>query len=91
MDLTAKFFRALYLQYRLDTVHGTHVVTLATSPCWIGSSLGAIARQTSEQPPSRADNPASPSPRVEISCPASRSSSAMCSRWLVPGRRRTGM
>jgi hypothetical protein len=59
MDLTVKFFRALYPQYRLEAVQGTYVVTLATSPCWIGPSLGAIARQISEQPPSPAHNPAS--------------------------------
>jgi hypothetical protein len=59
MDLTAKFFRALYPQFRLDNMHGTYVVTLATNPCWIGPSLGAIARQISEQLATSAHYPAS--------------------------------
>ena len=47
-DLTAVIFRALYREYRLLTIGGTHVVVPANTLILTGDSLGAIARQISE-------------------------------------------
>ena len=47
-DLAEQLFRALYPQYQLSTVGGMHVVVPRGTPCFVGPSLGAIARQISE-------------------------------------------
>ena len=47
-DLTPRVFRALYGEFELRTVEGTHVVVPAGTPWFAGRSLGEIARQMSE-------------------------------------------
>ena len=47
-DLPARVFRALYQAYDLRPVAGIHVAVPKGSPCFTGSSLGAIARQISD-------------------------------------------
>ena len=56
-DLTARVFRALYAQFDLHTVGGTHIAVPKGSCCFAGPSLGEIARQISDHehpdPPAR--------------------------------------
>jgi hypothetical protein len=47
-DLTLRVFRALYAEFDLHTVGGTHVVVPRGTPWFAGHSLGEIARQISE-------------------------------------------
>jgi hypothetical protein len=47
-DLTSRIFRALYTEFDLRTVGGTHVVVPRGTPWFAGRSLGEIARQISE-------------------------------------------
>ena len=46
-DLTARLFRALYREFDLYTVGGTHIAVPAGTPRFAGPSLGTIARQIS--------------------------------------------
>jgi hypothetical protein len=47
-DLTIRIFRALYRDFDLYTVAGTHIVVPKGTPWFSGASLGSIARQISE-------------------------------------------
>jgi hypothetical protein len=47
-DLTIRIFRALYRDFDLYTVGGTHVVVPKGTPWFSRASLGSIARQISE-------------------------------------------
>jgi hypothetical protein len=47
-DLTVRVFRALYQAYDLHCVAGIHIAVPAGAPCFVGPSLGAIARQISD-------------------------------------------
>lgn len=47
-ELTIRMFRALYRDFDLYTVGGTHVVVPKGTPWFSGASLGSIARQISE-------------------------------------------
>jgi hypothetical protein len=62
-DLTTRIFRALYTEFDLRTVDGTHIVVPRGTPWFAGSSLGEIARQISEyegdRPPDRSPADAS--------------------------------
>jgi hypothetical protein len=46
-DLTARVFRALYQRFDLHTTGGTHIAVPKGTPCFVGPSLGDIARQIS--------------------------------------------
>jgi hypothetical protein len=48
-DLTIRVFRALYRDYDLHTVAGTHVAVPKGTPWFSGVSVAGIARQISEQ------------------------------------------
>ncbi len=62
-DLTPRVFRALYGEFELRTVEGTHVVVPLGTPWFAGPSLGEIARQISEyeQPNANPESGGSPS------------------------------
>jgi hypothetical protein len=47
-DLTSRVFRALYREFDLHTVAGTHVAVPKGTPWFCGVSLGSIARQISD-------------------------------------------
>ena len=47
-DLTPRVFRALYGEFELRAVEGTHVVVPSGTPWFAGRGLGEIARQISE-------------------------------------------
>ena len=47
-NLTARVFRALYRDFDLHTVAGTHIAVPKGTPCFAASSLGEIARQISD-------------------------------------------
>ena len=47
-ELTARIFRALYPQFDLRPVDGTHVVVRKGTACFAGPSLGDIALQISD-------------------------------------------
>lgn len=47
-DLTARVFRALYAQFDLHTVSGTHIAVPKGTPCFAGRSLGEVARRISD-------------------------------------------
>ncbi|MGH3195176.1 MAG: hypothetical protein ACRDNT_04410 [Streptosporangiaceae bacterium] len=47
-DLTARVFRALYQQFDLYTVAGTHIAVPKGTPCYAAASIGEIARQISD-------------------------------------------
>jgi len=46
-DLTARVFRALYQEFDLHTVGGTHVAVPKGAPCFAAPTLSEIARQIS--------------------------------------------
>jgi hypothetical protein len=46
-DLAARLFRALYQDFDLRTISGTHIVTPRGTPVLTGNSLGQIAFQLS--------------------------------------------
>ncbi len=50
-ELTIRVFRALYREFDLHTVAGTHVAVPKGTPWFYGVSLGSIARQISEHEP----------------------------------------
>jgi hypothetical protein len=56
-ELTLRVFRALFAEFDLRTVGGTHVVVPRGTPWFAGSSLGEIARQISECQPLHPDQP----------------------------------
>jgi hypothetical protein len=60
-DLTARVFRALYAEFDLHTVGGTHIAVPKGAPCFAGRSLGEVARQISacehQDPPAPAAVP----------------------------------
>jgi hypothetical protein len=72
-DLTARVFRALYQAYDLHSVAGVHIAVPTGSPCFAGSSLGAIARQISghEHPAPPAVSPVT-APPLQSRRPSSR-------------------
>ncbi len=47
-DLTVRVFRALYAEFDLHTVGGTHIAVPKGTPCFTAHSLGEIARQISD-------------------------------------------
>jgi hypothetical protein len=53
-ELTIRVFRALYREFDLHTVAGTHVAVPKGTPWFCGVSLGSIARQISEHEPGTA-------------------------------------
>lgn len=54
-ELTARVFRALYLEFDLRTVGGTtHVVVPRGTPWFAGPSLGDVARQIGDHEQRRA-------------------------------------
>ena len=57
-----RVFRALYGEFELRTVEGTHVVVPVGTPWFAGRSLGEIARQISEyeQPDANPESGGSP-------------------------------
>jgi hypothetical protein len=57
-----RIFRALYTEFDLRTVVGTHVVVPRGTPWFAGPSLGEIARQISEYAHPREDRPPGRSP-----------------------------
>lgn len=61
-DLTPRVFRALYGEFELRTVEGTHVVVPVGTLWFAGRSLGEIARQISEyeQPDANPESGGSP-------------------------------
>ena len=44
-DLTVRVFRALYTQFDLHTVAGTHIAVPKGVPCFAAPSLGEVAGQ----------------------------------------------
>jgi hypothetical protein len=72
-DLTERIFRALYQEFDLRTINGTHIVVPKGTPWFTGTSLGDIARQISDHDhPGPAASPAGPGQIVtEISSPES--------------------
>ena len=53
-ELTARIFRALYPEFDLRTVDGTHVVVPKGTAWFAGPSLGEVARQISNHEQQRA-------------------------------------
>jgi hypothetical protein len=47
-ELTPRIFRALYAEFDLRKIGGTHIVVPSGTPWFTGHSLGEIARQISE-------------------------------------------
>ena len=47
-NLTARVFRALYQDFDLHTVVGTHIAVPKDTPCFAALSLGEIVRQISD-------------------------------------------
>lgn len=47
-NLTARVFRALYQDFDLYIVAGTHIAVPKGTHCFAGSSLGEVARQISD-------------------------------------------
>jgi hypothetical protein len=47
-NLTERIFRALYQEFDLRTINGTHIVVPKGTPWFTGTSLGDIARQISD-------------------------------------------
>jgi len=60
--LTPRIFRALYTEFDLHTIGGTHVAVPKGTPWFSGRSLGEIARQISEYQYPHADRPPASSP-----------------------------
>jgi hypothetical protein len=60
--LTPGIFRALYAEFDLHTIGGTHVVVPKGTPWFAGHSLGEIARQISEYEYPNGDRPPVGSP-----------------------------
>jgi len=60
--LTPRIFRALYAEFDLHTIGGTHVAVPKGTPWFSGRSLGEIARQISEYQYPHADRPPASSP-----------------------------
>lgn len=50
-ELTIRVFRALYREFDLHTVAGTHIAVPKGTPLFSDVSLGSIARQISEHEP----------------------------------------
>jgi hypothetical protein len=46
-DLTARVFRALYPEYDLHALAGTHLALPKGTPCYAAPALGELARQIS--------------------------------------------
>jgi hypothetical protein len=51
-DLPARVFRALYADFELRTLGGTHVAVPKGTPWYAAPSLASLARQISAAPPS---------------------------------------
>jgi hypothetical protein len=47
-DLTARVFRALYDQFDLHIMDGTHIAVPKGAPCFAARTIGEIARQISD-------------------------------------------
>ena len=50
-DLAARLFRALYCEFELRDLGGTHVAVPKGTPWYAGPTLSEIARQISSAPP----------------------------------------
>ena len=50
-DLAVRLFRALYAEFELRTIDGTHVAVPWGTPWYAGHSLTDLARQISSSPP----------------------------------------
>ena len=59
-DLTARVFRALYVEFDLHTTGGTYIAVPKGARCFAGPSLGAIARQISDHEHPRQLSPGTP-------------------------------
>jgi hypothetical protein len=70
-DLTERIFHALYQEFDLRTVNGTNIVVPKGTPWFAGTSLGDIARQSSDHDhPGPAASPAGPGQMVANTPPA---------------------
>ena len=65
-DLTLRIFRALYAEFDLRTVGGTHVVVPRGTAWFAGRRLGEIAGQISEYAYPHGDRPPCRSPAGPI-------------------------
>ena len=64
-NLTARVFLALYQDFDLHTITGTHIAVPKGTPCFAASSLGEIACLISDQ---AHHAPAAPGPKIPPEC-----------------------